>query len=73
MSQKDDLIALFKRHDYRLTLSQILSTQLAAEYRARMTDLRKNGFMIICEKGKRPSDNTYTMIAPEESGQMRFA
>ena len=72
MTQHEQLIGLFKRHGWRVTLGQILQTTLAAEYRARMTDLRKHGFTILCQKGKTPSENTYTMIAPEDCGQMRF-
>lgn len=73
MTQHDQLIQFFERHGWQVTLGQILQTTLAAEYRARMTDLRKRGFTILCQKGKTPSENTYTMVAPETTGQMRFA
>lgn len=73
MTQHEQLIDLFRRHGYRITLGQILNTTLAAEYRARMTDLRKRGFTIICEKGKRASENMYVMVEPEANGQMRLA
>lgn len=72
MTQHEQLIDLFQRNGWRVTLGQIMQTTLAAEYRARISDLRRQGFTILCEKGKNPSDNTYTMIAPDESGQMRF-
>jgi hypothetical protein len=50
-----------------------MQTTLAAEYRARITELRKDGFVITCEKGKRPSENIYRMTEPDRDGQMRFA
>lgn len=72
MSQITDLLDLFIAHGHKLTLGQILQTRLAAEYRARMTDLRKQGFTITLERGKRPSDNTYH-ICPPDGSQTRFA
>jgi len=73
MTQHEQLIDLFRRNGNRLTLGQILQTTLAAEYRARMTDLRKLGYTILCAKGKRASENLYTMAEPEANGQMRLA
>ncbi len=71
MSQITDLLDLFISNGHKLTLGQILQTKLAAEYRARMTDLRKQGFTITLERGKRPSDNLYR-ICPPDGSQMRF-
>lgn len=62
MTQKEQLLYLFKDHGNQLTLSQILNTSLAAEYRARMTDLRHAGYKITFERGKTPSENLYTLI-----------
>ena len=73
MTQTEQLIDLFRRNGYQLRLSQILNTTLAAEYRARMSELRKNGYVITCEQGKQASDNLYVLVEPEEDGQMRFA
>lgn len=73
MTQHEQLIKLFESNRWRLTLGQILQTTLAAEYRARMTDLRKQGFVITCEKGPTASENRYTMVAPDPDGQMRLA
>jgi hypothetical protein len=72
MTQTEQLIDLFRRHGRVLRLGQILQTTLAAEYRARISELRQRGFVITCEKGKQPSDNVYRMIEPERDGQMRF-
>lgn len=72
MSQVTDLLDLFIYHGHKLTLGQILQTKLAAEYRARMTDLRKQGFTITLERGKKPSDNLYR-IMPPDGAQTRFA
>lgn len=72
MTQKDQLVNFFERNGGTLTLGQILQTTLAAEYRARISELRGRGFTITCEKGKTPSENRYRMIAPEADGQMRW-
>ena len=73
MSQKLALLQLFRDNNNKLKLNQILNTYFAAEYRARMTDLRKEGYVIICERGKIPSENVYTLIEHDEYGQVRFA
>lgn len=72
MTQRRFLLELFRNHNYQVSLSTILNTQLAAEYRARFTELRKEGYVITCEKAKKPSDNLYTMVPPEKGGQLRF-
>ena len=72
MTQHQQLIELFRRNGHRITLRQIMQTTLAAEYRARMTELRKDGFVILCTKGKQASDNVYQMTEPEPTGQLRF-
>ena len=70
MSQKTDLLNLFRSNRNTLTLNQILNTSLAAEYRARMTDLRKEGYIIVCERAKKPSENIYTLVETEQNGQI---
>lgn len=64
MTQHEQLITMFRENGNRLTLGQIMQTTLAAEYRARMTDLRHQGYTITCTKGKRPSENLYTFQEP---------
>ncbi len=66
MSQHMQLIELFRQNNHIVSLSQILNTTLAAEYRARITELRKKGYIIACHKGKRASENTYIMVEPEK-------
>jgi hypothetical protein len=73
MKQSEQLIDLFRRNGRVLTLGQILNTTLAAEYRARMSELRRQGYTITCEKAKQASANIYRMVEPEADGQMRFA
>ena len=78
MTQREQLLTLFRQNGNRLTLGQILNTTLAAEYRARMTDLRHEDYTITCTKGKTPSQNLYQLIEPirfevEENGQYRMA
>jgi len=61
VTQKEAMLDLFRKNGNKLTLGQILNTYLAAEYRARMTDLRHDGFMIVYRRGKSPSENLYTL------------
>lgn len=73
MTQHAQLIDLFKQNGNRLTLGQIMQTTLACEYRARMTDLRKQGYQFILRRGKIASANEYVMVEPftvEENGQV---
>ena len=68
MKQADQLIELFRRNNNVVTLKQILNTTLAAEYRARMTDLRKHGYVFTCHRRKPASINTYVMSEPTPVG-----
>lgn len=72
MTQKEALLDMFRKHNGWLTLSEILNTNLAAEYRARITDLRKEGYVIKYERGKRPSENVYTLFEIEPTGQLKI-
>lgn len=64
MSQKTDLIKLFRANGGRLTLGQIMKTHLAAEYRARISDARRDGYVILCDDKDKPSpsENVYILI-----------
>ena len=72
MTQHQQLIGLFQQFGYRVTLGQILRTTLAAEYRARMTELRRAGWTIDCIKGKTASENEYRAAPPDQNGQLRM-
>ncbi len=62
LTQKQFLLKLFAENNNQLTLRQILRTHLAAEYRARLSELRKVGYNITCKENKRdPSENLYTL------------
>ena len=58
-----------------MTLGEILKNPWGYEFRARATELRKEGYSIVCTKGKRPSENVYTLSDPaftvhvDKSGQ----
>ena len=52
---------LFETNGNRLTLGEIMQTSLAAEYRARMTELRGAGWSITCERRRPASMNLYTL------------
>lgn len=72
MTLKDQIIKAFESNRYQMQLGHILKYPWGYEARARFTELRKEGYTIICQKAKDPSDNLYTMIPPEKDGQMRF-
>ena len=61
LTQKEAILELFILHDGVVTLAQILKTPLAAEYRARFSEMRGEGYEIIYKKGETPSQNTYTL------------
>jgi hypothetical protein len=73
MTQREELLDLFRRHGHALTLRQILESRVGYEWRARATELRDLGHQITLERGRAPSDNLYRLIEPETSGQTRFA
>jgi hypothetical protein len=84
MSQTDVLRAMFEAHGGRLTLGQIMQSYLAASYRQRTTDLKRelfsDGKTIVCYPNHKEGhkSETYWQIedlpAPvtyiEPSGQM---
>lgn len=61
MTQYQQILELFRANGNRITLGQIMQTTLAAEYRARISELRHQGYVIVCEKGKRASENVYRL------------
>lgn len=73
MTQREKLLSLFRANGNRLTLAEILNTTLAAEYRARITELRHSGHVVILERGKTPSENVYRLFESDQNGQLRLA
>lgn len=69
MSQKSDLLKLFRVNGGRITLGQIMKTSLGAEYRARISELRRDGYVILCDDKDKlfPSDNIYTLVEEPEA------
>jgi len=64
MSQKQQLLDMFHANGNQLTLGMMMKTNLGDEWRARMTDLRKEGYDIpapVLDR-KNPSNNLYTLI-----------
>ena len=66
MTHLEMLVNWFKRNHYQATLHQIITCgePWSYEFRARATDLRKKGSAIDCVRGKRPSENLYTLREP---------
>lgn len=78
MTQREQLLKLFRDNGGRVTLGVIMQTTLAAEYRARMTELRREGYGVVLERGKKASENRYTLVeklvfVEEQNGQLRIA
>jgi len=69
---KDQILSAFYNNHNRMRLGDILRHPWGYEFRARATELRHEGYQVICERAKKPSDNLYTLIPPEENGQMRL-
>jgi len=72
MSQKQDLLDMFRIRGGRLFLGEIMKTELAAEYRARFSELRQDGYIITCKKGATPSENLYCLVAEPGQTQPRL-
>lgn len=72
MTHKESILDAFRKNNGKMTLGYILSHPWGYEFRARATELRREGFTIICEKAKHPSENTYR-LTPPDGQQMRFA
>ena len=78
MTQCDQLVALFREHGWTMTLGQLLQYPVGYKCTSRFSDLRKQGYLIVCEKGATPSLNRYTMVIPlqwkcDEKGQLLCA
>lgn len=67
MTQKQQLLEMFETNGNMLKLGQILQTNLAAEYRARISDLRREGYDITCTISPTPSENIYMLINPNQA------
>lgn len=75
MTQKQRILDFFRKHGNTVTLGQFLSDPSGMGYKctSRFSDLRKDGYAIICEKGKTATDNVYRLIEFDQTGQGRFA
>jgi len=63
-TQKERLLTLFRDNGNMLSLGMIMKTDLADEWRARLTELRNDGYEIpspVMDR-KNPSNNLYTLI-----------
>jgi len=71
MSQKEKILHFFRSHGNQATLGQFLSDPSGIGYKctSRFSELRKDGYQIICEKAERASDNLYRLIEFDQTGQ----
>lgn len=72
MTTQEQIIDAFRRNHYRMTLGHILCYKWGYEARARFSELRKEGYVILCQKARRASDNLYILAEPEKTGQLKF-
>lgn len=74
-TQKEALLSLFRHNGNKLTLGQLLQPPLAAAYRGRISDLRRDGYKVeVVRHPERPSENVYVLherekFVFEENGQ----
>ena len=65
MTDTDKFLSFFEFKNNVLTLGEILQTHFSAEYRKHISLLRNKGYKIECKLNKKkPSENTYTLLAP---------
>lgn len=71
MSQKEKILDFFRSHGNKATLGQFLSDPSGIGYKctSRFSELRKEGYAIVCEKGQKATDNCYRLIEFDQSGQ----
>lgn len=62
MNRKEELLDLFERYGYKLTLGQLLQHPAGYKATSRFSDLRKMGYQINFTPGKTPSENLYTLV-----------
>jgi hypothetical protein len=66
MTQHQELIELFLAHGNRLTLGEILKSRVGYEWRARASELRRQGYIFLLERGRSPSENMYSIVEPDK-------
>lgn len=72
MTQKEEILRIFREHKNQMTLGLMLCYPWGYEARARFSELRREGYTILCEKGEKASSNVYTIVPPLKNGQLRF-
>lgn len=70
MTQKQALLEMFHNYGNKMTLGQILQSPVGYEWRARATELRREGYRIELERGEKPSMNTYHLLPPKRQGDL---
>lgn len=78
MTQCEQIIEFLKQRGGRATLGELLDGgqfTFAHKLTARLSDLRKQGYVIKCTIGENPSKNLYTLegqLKTEPNGQIYF-
>ena len=77
LTQHQKVLCLLRDHPHGITTNEILASDfgLASEYRARISELRKQGYVISCDI-KRGGTSVWTLVSEppkvERSGQLAF-
>lgn len=77
MTHSESILNFLRQNGGQATLGELLDAgrfSFAHKLTARISDLRKQGFTILCEEGPNPTKNIYRLIEHptfqfEESGQ----
>lgn len=67
MNHKKQIVDAFERHGWTMTLGQLLEEgrySFAHKVTARLSDLRREGYIITCKEGAKPTENIYKMERP---------
>lgn len=71
MSQKERILLELRRQGGAMSLGHALQFPWGYKLTSRISDLRKEGHKIVCEKGKRPSENVYRLLE-QDPEQLRL-
>jgi hypothetical protein len=66
------IVDAFATNGWKMSLGYILSHTWGYKCTSRFSDLRREGYVITLERGETPSQNVYTCIPPDHSGQLRM-
>ena len=78
MTQRETVLALLKTHK-RVTLRMLFEAGVGYTGRNRISELKRQGYIIQHQNGESPSDNAYILVSEpmqiqtDQNGQQAFA